>query len=126
MKKVCKLIFKILLIIIICCILLFAVKWAYDYSYCQYLTLRYGYQFKDLYKENTMIGPDLFYLKVMKYDEEYADIYYVTGNKETGRKCGNGLVFEKENGKWVFTGKWSTIWTELGGSADGYIWPYGR
>ena len=126
MKKVCKLILKILLIIIICYIILFAAKWAYDYSYCEYLTSKYGYQFKDLYKENALIGPDLFYLKVMKYDEEYTRVYYVTGYKEDNIKTGNTLGFTKVDGKWVFTGKWSTIWTELGGNADGFIWPYGR
>ena len=125
MKNGYKLILKILLIIIICYIILFAAKWAHDYSYCEYLTSKYGYQFKDLYKENTLIGPDLFYLKVMEYYDDYARVYYVTGYKEDDTKIGNTLRFKKEDGKWVFSG-WHTIWTEFGGSADGYIWPYGR
>lgn len=124
MKNVCKAICIFVLIIIITLIFIFIAGWISSIAYCEYLTSQYGYQFEDLYKENTMLG-NLFHLKVLTYHDDYAEVYYVTGNKESGAKCGDVLSFRKENGNWIYD-KWlKTVWSNHG-SADGYIWPYGR
>ena len=121
MKKI----FKGILVFILTFILIFLLIWFSAIIKHEYLTLRYGHQFKELYKENPMIGEDLFRFKVMEYNDNYASIYYVSGYRDDGTKWGNSLRFKKENGKWIFTGAWSTVWSNRG-SADGYIWPYGR
>ena len=106
------------------CILIFILIWFLSIIKCECLTLIHGNQFKDLYKENTMIG-DVYRFKVIEYNDKYARVYYVSGNKEIGNKAGNILKFKREGNKWTFTGAWSTVWSKHG-SADGFIWPYGR
>lgn len=124
MKDVFKALRIFLLIIIISLISIFATMWFYSIAHCEYLTFRYGYQFEDLYKENPMLG-DLYRFKVIEYNDDYAEVYYVTGNKETGAKGGDTLKFKRSGNKWIYTELWSTIWSNRG-SADGFIWPYGR
>ena len=71
-----------------------------------------------------MLG-NLVRFKVLAYYDDYAEIYYVTENKEKGIESGNVLSFRKENEKWKYDNWLETIWSNQG-SADGYIWPYGR
>ena len=125
MKKVCKEILKILLITIVLSVLMLTAIWIGDIVHHEYLTSKYGYQFKEIYKENTMMGHDLYKLKVIAYYDDYAKIYCVTGNEETGTKAGDILRFKKEEGKWVYDSWIDTVWSNRG-SADGYMWPYGR
>ena len=129
MKKVCKIIVKFilttLLITIISGILMFTTIWYLDFTLCEDLTSKYDYLFKDIYKENTMMGHDLYKLKVIAYYDDYAKIYCVNGNEETGSKGGDILRFKKEEGKWVYDSWIDTVWSNRG-SADGYMWPYGR
>ena len=111
-------------ILILTCILIFMLIWFLSIIKCEYLTLMYGGQFEEVYKENTMIG-DVYRFKVIEYNDKYAEVYYVSGNKETGSKGGDTLKFKRVGNKWTFTGAWSTVWSKYG-SADGFIWPYGR
>ena len=124
MKNVCKAIFIFLLIIVISLFLIFMIMWGCDFVRCEYLTSKYGYQFEELYKENSMID-DVHHFKVIVYDDDYARVYYVSADEKTGSKSGNTLDFKKEFGKWKYTGTWVTIWSNRG-SADGFVWPYGR
>ena len=120
MKKI----FKGILVFILTFILIFLLIWFSAIIKHEYLTLRYGHQFKELYKENSMIG-DVYRFKVIECNDKYAEVYYVSEYKETGNKAGSTLKFQKVDNEWIFTGAWSTVWSKHG-SADGYIWPYGR
>ena len=86
---------------------------------CEVLTNRYGTEFQELYKDNTMLD-EIDYLKVLGYTDDTARIYYVAKD----RSSGNILVFGNENGKWSCK-NWETVWSKSG-SADGFIWPYIR
>ena len=89
MKAVFKAIRTILLAIIISLILTFVAGWGLSIASCEYLTSRYGYQFEELYKENNMIGDELVRFKIIAYYDDYAEVYYVTGNKGTDFKSGD-------------------------------------
>lgn len=120
MKNVCKAIFIFLLIIILSLILIFTIMWGCDFARCEYLTSKYGYQFEELYKENTMIT-DTEELKVIDYSDNFARVYYVS----KGKTDGNILTFKKDNDKWKYFSWEETVWSSSG-SADGFVWPYGR
>lgn len=94
--------------------------WGISIVKCEYQTAKYGFQFKESYREHTMIThPD--YLKLLEYDDCKAVVYYV--KKGEG---GNILLFQRENATsdWSFT-YWKTIWSRTG-SASGFVWPYIR
>ena len=79
-----------------------------------------GLRFENEYKQCTMMPLEIDHYKVMSYSKNYAEVYYVTADCVSG----NILRFSKEENKWVMT-SWDTIWSKYG-SADGFIWPYGR
>lgn len=85
---------------------------------CEILTFMHYKEFNMIYQEDTMIG-EIECLKVLKYEDQKALIYYVSVNK-TG---GDIVEFYKKNGDWIFC-KWKTVWSGSGGSASGVIWPY--
>ena len=124
MKAVFKAIRTILLAILLIPILIFMIWWGCSIASCEYLTLRYGYQFEDLYEENTMFG-ELMRFKVLTYNNDYAEVYYVTGTEKYDTEGGDVVSFRKEKGKWISDGYPHTIWSKHG-NADEYIWPYGR
>ena len=96
------------------------VCWLLAFIRCEYLTVRYGEQFADAYREHTMIAkPD--YLKILRYTENYAEVYYV--KKGAG---GNVLSFGRTDaqGEWFFV-EWETIWSRSGSASD-FVWPYIR
>ena len=85
---------------------------------CDIYTVLYSNEFDTVYKEYTMIG-EIDYLKVLKYNENEATIYYVSNEKMGG----DIVEYLKIDNKWVFH-KWKTIWSGSGGSASDVIWPY--
>ena len=123
MRKICKAILIFSLIIMVCLILLYTAIWYADFSHCESLTSEYAHLFKDIYTENTMTGGKLHKFKVISYHEEHAKIYCVTEGTGTDERSGHIVWFKKDGDKWVTDGGY-TIWTEFGGSVDGYIWPY--
>ncbi len=125
MKAVIKAINIISLVIILTLILIFLAYWGCSIASCEYLTSRYGYQFEELYKEDPMFGNELVKLKILAYYDDHATLYYVTATEEFDVELGDVVDFKKENGKWICDGYPNTIWSKHG-SADGYIWPYGR
>ncbi len=94
--------------------------WLSSLIYCEYLTLVYGDEFKEEYKQCSMLPLEIDHYKVMRYSKNYAEVYYVTEDCISG----NILKFYKENNEWIMT-SWNTVWSKHG-SADGFIWPYGR
>lgn len=84
---------------------------------CEILTLLHGHEFKDAYKEDTMLREQSNW-KVLDYSATYARGYYVD---EQG---GDILEFTRQGDQWAFA-KWETIWSKTG-SADEIMWPYIR
>ena len=93
------------------------VIWGVSLFKCEMLTARYGDEFSEIYKENTMLG-DIEYFKVLDYTDSSAKVYYVSHDYSGG----DVLAFEKENGEWKYS-EWETVWSEMG-STDGFLWPY--
>ncbi len=67
-----------------------------------------------------MLDGNLDYLKVMKYSEESASVYYVGED----RSYGVMIDFRRGDNQWELK-EWDTIWSNSG-SAEGMIWPYYR
>ena len=59
------------------------------------------------------------YIKVLTYRKDAAKIYYV----EEKMAGGHVLLLEKNDGVWTLN-EWNTIWSGVGGSASGVIFPY--
>lgn len=98
----------------------FLLYWGISIIKCEILTHRYGEQFSEIYRENTMIG-EIDYFKILNYSDSEARVYYVSEN----RSGGDILIFEKEGDLWVYRSWERTVWSKFG-SADGFMWPYIR
>ncbi len=102
-------------LIILLCLLLF---WAASCARCEILTLLHRQEFKDAYKDHTMLREQNHW-KVPDYSPTYARVYYVD---EAG---GVILGFGRQDDHWVFA-KWEeTVWSKTG-SASEIMWPYIR
>lgn len=109
----------LLICVILVAVILLSI-WLAAVLECEVLTYKYGEQFENAYIGHTMFAtPD--YHKVLEYSNHRAVIYYVTIFG-----CGNIVIFERENAQtsWNFY-EWRTVWS-VGGSADGFVWPYIR
>lgn len=109
---------KLIIFIILLPVICFFAIWGIAMIKCNVLTLLHGNEFKEVYKETTMIG-DIDYLRVLDYSDTYANVYYVSENK-TG---GDVLQFINRNNVWECS-SWKTVWSGTGGSASEVIWPY--
>ncbi len=105
--------------IIIFVSVIFLIIWGGSLAKCELLTLLYGAEFENNYQNNTMID-EIDYLKILQYTENTAKVYYVTENKSTGEV----LIFKNINNEWVYDQWYGTIWSGIGGSASGVVWPY--
>ena len=111
---------KTFLIISLALLILLILFWDIPILKCEILTYKYGYQFDTIYQENTNFDK-IEYLKVLEYSDTNTRVYYVTENRATGEI----LNFSKRNGEWKMN-KWWTVWSNVGGSADDFVWPYIR
>lgn len=106
----------------ICIIVLIAFAfWGSCMLKCEYLTARYAHEFdfESVTEENTMISrPE--YFKILSYKEDFSKIYYI----EKHFSAGHVLTFKKTNDQWTYDSWEQTVWSSLGGSADGNVWPY--
>ncbi len=90
---------------------------------CEVLTYKHYDEFKDAYKQNTMLS-DMEYFKVLSYSPyrtySFAQVYYVS----KGNTAGNVLTFKfnYDTDLWEEI-SWSTIWSTTG-SASEVIYPY--
>ena len=90
---------------------------------CEVLTHKHYDEFKDAYKQNTMLG-DMEYFKVLSCSPnrttDFAQVYYVS----KGHTAGNVLTFEfnYDTNLWEEI-SYSTIWSTTG-SASEVIYPY--
>ena len=96
----------------------FLIIWTWALLKCEALTILYGNEFSEIYRENTMMG-DIDYPKVLDYSSGYARVYYISAN----RGAGNILLFFKENNEWRYEAWERTVWSDSG-SASEVIWPY--
>lgn len=109
------------IIIVILCF--FLISWIGALLKCEVLTHRHYDEFKDAYKQNTMLG-EMKYFKILEYKPYRTDValvYYVS----KGNAGGDVLTFRYnyENDLWEEI-SWVTIWSGSGGSASEVIWPY--
>lgn len=110
-------IFKSKKFLIIVIIVLILSPWLLSLLKCETLTLIHGKEFAGKEQQTNMLD-EADYLKVLSYSDTEAEVYYV--NRDG---TGDTLNFTRQDGEWVYT-HWNTIWTTLGGNADGAIWPY--
>lgn len=104
------------IIIWLFCIALFLII-AFPYLKSEYLTQRYGNEFKELYLQTGMIE-EIEYFRVLKKNNESADVNYITKDHSSSVL----ITFKLENQNWILN-EWRTIWSKSG-SADDFIWPY--
>lgn len=105
----------------LCMFAVIFVIWFVPYVHNEVLTVMHGKEFKDKYNENTMLKADITLdsMKVIKYSDSEAKVYYVMGD--------NGIAevytFEKnQNNEWEAVVQ-DTIWSRSG-SASETLWPY--
>lgn len=91
-----------------------------SYTKVEILTWQHKSEFYSRYDLTGMVD-DIEYCKVMSYSKEYAEVYYVTKDKEAGLLY--SLILD-ENGEWQLD-SWDAVWSKSG-SADDFIWPYYR
>lgn len=113
---------KITVLIIISAFVLF---WIGSIAMCEYHTYKYGEFFRNI-KIHDIGGEgylDDCKIKVLKYNNDYAKVYAVFENDIN--EVGLLYYFTKnEDGNWIFD-SYDTVYSTTG-SADGFIWPYGR
>ncbi len=83
---------------------------------CEFLTMMHGKQFDGKELETNMLAKSDYY-KVLNYNNNQAEVYYVLKNG-----YGSVISFHNNDDKWEIE-HWKTIWSSTG-SASGVIWPY--
>ena len=87
------------------------------YGQVEILTVKYGKQFAQEYRQSGLIE-NIEYYKVFSYDEHYAQVYYV----EEGHSTRNFMVFARKGQEWKLE-SWQCLWS-ASGSADDFVWPF--
>ena len=106
---------KYLIIGFILCLI---ITYMFSLVKCEVLTKKHYDEFKDAYKQNTMLG-EMEFIKVLEYETcGISKVYYVS----KGKSAGNVLTFVYDDGNWKEV-SWNTIWSNTG-SADDVIYPY--
>ena len=113
---------KITVLIIISAFVLF---WICSIVLCEYNTYKYGEIFRNTKIHD--IGGERYLddcnIKVLKYNNDYAKVYAVYENDLN--EVGLLYYFTKnDDGNWIFDYDYAVYSTT--GSADGFVWPYGR
>lgn len=101
--------------IVVFFIVLFIMIWLCSLLKCEINTYKHGKEFEHM----EQIDPGNGTIKVLDYSDDYARIYYKTF------EYGIIYKYKKYNNKWCFEEWGETVWSRRG-SADGFIWPYGR
>ena len=107
---------KRVIIVLIIVLILFIIF--YPYIKAEYLTVKFGDNFSEGYKEVEWIE-SIEYYRVIDINETTATVVYIYSNHKACFKCN----FDFVDGKWACT-SWDCVWTKLGGNADGFMWPY--
>ncbi len=107
---------KFIKIFILSVLILFTAYWSLSILKCEYLTYVHKNEF--IYDEEIK---DSALVKILEYNDDYARLYCINYNVHSGSLC----TFLKKDGKWIFKSWGRGVWSRHG-SADGFIWPYGR
>ena len=115
---------KVVRNILLALVCVFLIQWIGALIRCEILTNQHADEFRDAYKQNTMLG-EMEYFKVLSYapyrTHEFAQVYYV------GKDYAGGYVltfqYNYETHVWDEI-SWTVIWSGVGGSASEVIWPY--
>ena len=103
---------------------MYAVYWGASILWCEHLTDKYSQNYVDKVLED--VEPErLHKFKVISCKHDYVKIYYVLNHYETMEPA-YGFVAEFKNGERInpeVSDK--CVWSSYG-SADGFVWPYGR
>ena len=103
---------------------IFLINWTGALLRCEVLTHQHYDEFKDAYKQNTMLG-EMDYFKVLSYSPyrtfDFAQVYYVGEDHSEGVVLTFQYDYETDSWKEI---SWSVIWSGVGGSASEVIWPY--
>ena len=91
------------------------------YIKVEILTMLYGEQFEELHNASGWVDEINFY-KIMKYKDDYAEVYYVSIDDAGENEGGFLYKFIKEDDEWILD-NWNCIWSKHG-NADEFIWPY--
>ena len=87
----------------------------------EYLTIRYGNEFTEEYKEAPYSGSTLDYLKVITYSESYAEVYFVVD----GSAKGCVYSFVKSKNEWKYVACLKVVWIAHGNyDLTDFFWPY--
>ncbi len=108
--------------IIVLIILVFTIVWACSMLHCEILTKQHSEEFA-FYREQMSNLYNISGWKVLKYSDNYAEVYYYEENN--GRVVG-GEVFafcKAVDGTWVESGRYIASWWQ-DGNATAIIWPY--
>lgn len=114
---------KIFRNIIIAFLCYFLITWIGTLIKCEILTCQHYNEFKDAYKENTMLW-DMEYFKVLRYKPNRSDIaqvYYVGDDYSLGSVLSFKYNYETDLWEEISC---NVIWSGVGGSASEVIWPY--
>lgn len=117
MKKTSKQTQKILGIIVLIIILI----WAVPFIHNELLTVLHGKEFYNRYIDTGFFdkNSEQESCKVLSYSKKLSKVYYVTPEKEQGLI----LYFTKnEKNTWEMS-NWDCVWSKSG-AADGIQWPY--
>ncbi len=85
------------------------------------LTLNHKDELIEACKENTMVGDDFDFFKVLDYSEcDFARVYCISSGEYA--KMGNVFTLGFTDGEWVEV-SWDTKWS-TSGTADKTVYPY--
>ena len=85
------------------------------------LTHNHKDELVDVCKENTMVGDDFDFFKVLEYSEcGFARVYFISVGMYT--TTGNVFTLGYEDGEW-YEVSWDTRWS-TSGNADKTVYPY--
>lgn len=95
--------------------------WLVPFAHNEILTICYGDEFKDKYREWSYFANDTKAesFKILSYTDNNAKVYYVTQNHDSGQV----YYFVKNSDQQWGLDKVNTIWAK-GGSASEILWPY--
>ena len=115
---------KVICVTIISTIFACFLYWGISIIKCEYLTYKYAQKYVDIVLDGC--EPEgLHKIKVLNYNGGYIRIYYVLDYYGT-TEPGYGFVAEIANGERIRPDLMDhCVWSNYG-SADDYIWPYGR
>ncbi len=102
--------------------IVFMVIWLGTLLKCEILTVLHGEEFHFIFEDEDYSFDELDYLKVIKYDDIYAKVYFIY-NGYNENDIAFVVDFNKKDGQWTYSSGHHTIWATKGSASD-VIFPY--